>query len=184
MMSEKNLQGMVPVKLQEKKAKIRAKDLENVLLIAIRIRGAVNKSHWMKKTVDLMRLHKKNHAVLLEATKPINGMLFRVKDFIAYGMIDKETLVTILKSRGRLQGNNPLTEQFMKDVLKVESFEALADDLMNFKIKYQDIKKIVPVFRLHPARGGFFKGIKKPFANGGVLGFHGEQINKLVKKMM
>ncbi|MFX0103117.1 MAG: 50S ribosomal protein L30 [Candidatus Hodarchaeota archaeon] len=184
MMNKNNLQGMVPVKLEEKKAKIHAKKLENVLLVAIRIRGAVNKSHWMKKTLELLRLHKKNHAVLLQASKSINGMLFKVKDFIAYGTINKEMLVQLLQNRGRLQGNNPLTEQFIKNILNLEGFEALADDLLSLKLKYQDIKKIVPVLRLHPARGGFFKGIKKQYTHGGVLGFHGDDINKLVKKMI
>jgi len=40
------------------------------------------------------------------------------------------------------------------------------------------------VIRLHPPRGGFErKGIKAPFTTGGVLGYRGEKIADLIKKM-
>jgi large subunit ribosomal protein L30 len=42
----------------------------------------------------------------------------------------------------------------------------------------------VPVFRLHPARGGFNKGIKVAFQNNGVLGYQGTSINKLLVRMI
>ncbi|MFH1848726.1 MAG: uL30 family ribosomal protein [archaeon] len=41
------------------------------------------------------------------------------------------------------------------------------------------------VFGLAPPRGGFErKGIKTPFANGGAIGYRGEKINDLIKKMI
>jgi len=41
------------------------------------------------------------------------------------------------------------------------------------------------VFRLHPPKGGFGrKGIKYPFSMGGALGYKGEKINDLIKKMI
>ena len=40
-------------------------------------------------------------------------------------------------------------------------------------------------FLLHPPRGGFErKGIKTPFKKGGALGYRGEKINDLLKKMI
>ena len=46
-------------------------------------------------------------------------------------------------------------------------------------------KIIKKYFRLHPPIGGFErKGIKKPFAIGGVLGNRKEKINDLIKKML
>ncbi|MBC8444127.1 uL30 family ribosomal protein [Candidatus Woesearchaeota archaeon] len=41
------------------------------------------------------------------------------------------------------------------------------------------------LFRLAPPKGGFErKGIKKPFTLGGVLGYRGDKINTLIKKML
>jgi large subunit ribosomal protein L30 len=40
-------------------------------------------------------------------------------------------------------------------------------------------------FHLHPPRGGYErKGIKRPFMQGGALGYRGEKINELIKKML
>ena len=40
-------------------------------------------------------------------------------------------------------------------------------------------------FRLHPTVRGFGrKGIKKPFNSGGALGFRGEKINELIRRML
>ncbi|HNR25150.1 MAG TPA: 50S ribosomal protein L30, partial [Methanobacteriaceae archaeon] len=40
-----------------------------------------------------------------------------------------------------------------------------------------------PVFRLHPPRKGY-KDIKKAFNEGGTLGYRGEDINHLLKRMV
>lgn len=46
-------------------------------------------------------------------------------------------------------------------------------------------KKYKPFFRLQPPRKGFErKGIKKPFAFGGALGYRGEKINDLLERML
>jgi large subunit ribosomal protein L30 len=45
--------------------------------------------------------------------------------------------------------------------------------------------KLKPFFRLAPPRGGYErKGMKKTFAEGGVLGDRGAKIDDLIKKMM
>ena len=49
----------------------------------------------------------------------------------------------------------------------------------------KDNKKMKPFFRLSPPRKGFGrKGIKKSFADGGALGYRGDKINDLVKRMI
>ena len=45
--------------------------------------------------------------------------------------------------------------------------------------------KLKGFFRLHPPRGGFErKGVKIPFKSGGALGYRGEKMNDLIKKML
>ena len=183
-MSKTSVPGGMQVKLKEKESMPKLRDVKNVLLAVIRVRGDVNKSHKIKDTFSLLRLHKKNHLVLVPATESIKGMLFKVKDFIAFGMIDKPTLVALLKSKGKLIGKKPIDEDFIKNVLGYEGFEDLADKLLSLDLKYQDLEKIVPVFRMHPPRGGFLKGIKVQFTQGGALGFHGKKINDLINRMV
>jgi len=49
----------------------------------------------------------------------------------------------------------------------------------------KDNKKLKKYFRLHPPIKGFErKGIKKPFNLGGALGYRGEKINDLIKRML
>jgi large subunit ribosomal protein L30 len=48
-----------------------------------------------------------------------------------------------------------------------------------------DPKKTKGFFRLQPPRKGFErKGIKTPFSKGGALGYRGEKINDLIKRMI
>jgi len=49
----------------------------------------------------------------------------------------------------------------------------------------KDEKKLKPFFRLNPPRGGFErKGIKNTFSFGGALGYRGEKINNLIRRML
>ena len=49
----------------------------------------------------------------------------------------------------------------------------------------RDAKKIKKFFRLHPPVGGFRKkGIKVSYMQGGDLGYRGEKINDLLKRMI
>ena len=164
---------------------LHAKDVNDVLLVAIRIRGAVKKTDQVKKAMGLMRLHHKHHAALVRASPTANGILFRCKDEIAYGIIDKETLVALLQKKAKLTGRRPFDEKSVKNLTGYASYDALADALLKGEVKWQDLhKQVVPVFRLHPARGGFNKGIKVAFQKGGVLGFQGTAINKLLVRMI
>jgi large subunit ribosomal protein L30 len=184
-MAKKAEQAMVAAPAPAVKDGTHAKDLNDVLIVAIRIRGAVKRNIDFKKTMGLLRLHHKHHAALVRASPAVNGMLFKVKDFIAYGIINKETLVALLKKKGKLTGHRPFDETSVKKLTGYESYEAFADALIKGDVKYTDIhKQIVPVFRLHPARGGFNKGIKIGFTMGGVLGYSNAKINELLMRMI
>ncbi len=182
-MAKKAEQAVVAA--QQPSGTAHAKDLKDVLIVAIRIRGDVKKNVDIKMTMGLMRLHHKHHAALVWATPAINGMLFKCKDNIAYGIIDKETLVALLKKKSRLTGRRLFDETSVKNLTGYASYDALADALLSGEAKYHELdKQVVPIFRLHPARGGFNKGIKVSFQQGGVLGYQGTNINKLLVRMI
>ena len=72
---------------------------------AIRVRGTVNVKPDIKKTLQLLRLNKVNHCVLLEENPIVKGMLQVTKDYITWGEIDKNTLTKLILTRGKLEGD-------------------------------------------------------------------------------
>ena len=157
------------------------------LYAVIRLRGIPDTPYDIEYTLKLLRLHKKFHCVLVYSDNPgIEGMLFKVKDWITWGEIDRETLIELLRRRGRIPGNKPLTDEYVKEKLKLPGgIEELADKLLKGELKLNKLANLVkPVFRLHPPRGGFKGTVKRPFGAGGETGYRGEKINELLKKMI
>lgn len=148
----------------------------------VRVRGNVNVRGNIQDTLKMLRLHKVNHCVLL-ADNPHNaGMIQKVKDFVAYGVINADTLAEILANRGRLEGDVRLTDEYVAENTSYDSIKSLAQAVCDGNATLKDVPKLKPVFRLHPPRKGH-AGIKRTVQQGGALGNHGEDINKLLKKM-
>lgn len=156
------------------------------LYAIIRLRGRVGISEEIEDTLRMLRLTRKYCCVIYPATKDIEGMLMKVKDWVTWGEIDFETLVELLKARGRVQGNKPLSNEYLKKVLGIESIELFAKEIMDGKILFHKLDEygIKPLFRLHPPRKGFKGSIKKPYRDGGELGYRGKDINNLIKRMI
>ncbi len=157
-----------------------------VLYAIIRIRGIPDTPYDIEYTLKLLRLVRKFHCVLYPDTPAIKGMLHKVKDWTTWGEIDRVTLVELLRKRGRIIGNKPLTDEFVKQKLRLSSIEELADALLEGKLLFHKLEDygIKPVFRLHPPRGGFRGSMKKPYGSGGELGYRGLAINELIRRML
>lgn len=66
-----------------------------------------------------------------------------------------------------------------------EASEETIKLLVEKRAETNDKGEIKNCFRLSPPRGGFErKGTKKSFTEGGALGYRGEKINDLIKKMI
>ncbi|AEA46975.1 50S ribosomal protein L30 [Archaeoglobus veneficus] len=150
------------------------------MFAVVRMRGSVDVDRKIKETLAMLRLHKKYHCVVIPDTPSYRGMLNVVKDYVAYGEIDAETLAMLLRRRGRLVGNKPLTDEYIKENTQFNSIDEFAKAVVEGKASLKDVPGLKPVFRLHPPRGGL-KNIKwhYPF---GDLGRHGD-IAKLLYKM-
>jgi len=157
------------------------------LYAVIRIRGTADIHPDIEHTLKLLRLHKKYHAVLYPADLPgLKGMLQKAKDWVTWGEIDRETLLELLRKRGRIPGNKKLTDQYVKEKLGLDNgLEELADKMLNGEILLHKLEdKIKPVFRLHPPEKGFRKSIKRPYNDMGELGYRGATINELIRRMI
>jgi large subunit ribosomal protein L30 len=121
--------------------------------------------------------------VILEENVVYKGMLQRVKDYTTWGEINKETLTKLLASRGRLSGDAPLTEEYLKKATPYQSFEKLSEAIVENKVIYKDIPEVKPLFRLNPPRKGY-RTVKRSFVKKGSLGYRKDAINTLIERML
>ncbi len=148
---------------------------------AIRVRGLVNISPSIRKTLELLNLDRVNHLVLVR--KEQRGMLDKAQAYITFGEVDEKTLAAALKKRARLPGNKRVDETFLKEK-KIKGFEELAKTIISGEQSLQKLG-IKPVLRLGPPKKGYERaGIKKGYAAGGALGYRAADINKLIKRMV
>jgi large subunit ribosomal protein L30 len=149
----------------------------------VRIRGHVNVHPKIKKTLSLLNLTRANHCVLVPENKAMKGMLQVAKDYVTWGEVTDETIANLLEKRGKLPGDQPLTEKELQQLSSYNSFKDLAKDLSKDKITLSEIPEIKPVFRLHPPVKGF-EGVKRSFTNNGALGYRADKINAIINRML
>jgi len=138
----------------------------------IRVRGSVNVKKDIMDTLKKLRLDRVNHCVLVPKTPSFEGMLKKAKDYITWGEINKKTLEKLIVKRGRTSGDKKLEK---KDAIRIAKILE--------KKPVSEVKTLKPVFRLNPPSKGY-KSIRKLFSRGGALGYRGEKINDLLKRMI
>ncbi|CAD7767889.1 50S ribosomal protein L30 [Candidatus Methanoperedenaceae archaeon GB37] len=152
------------------------------MYVAIRLRGGVNARHDIKETLRLLRLNRVNHCVVVDETPHYKGMLQKVAGYIAWGEVSSESLALLLKHRGELARGVKLTDEYIREKTDYGSIDDFSLAVLRGDADLKDIPGLSPVFRLHPPRKGH-RGIKKSYREGGALGYHGNEITRLIKKM-
>ena len=147
----------------------------------VKVRGSINVKPKIKETMKLMRLNRVNHCVIVPENETYDGMLKIIKDYVTWGEVDVETTELMLESSGKTSGNAIFTKKELKDS-SFKTMKALAKNLSEGKVVMRDVPKLKPLFRLHPPRKGY-EGVKRSFKEGGALGYRGEKINKLIRRM-
>lgn len=151
-------------------------------LAVVRIRGSVKVRRDVKETLGMLGLIRVNHCVVIDDSPSYRGMLNRVKDYVTWGEIDPETLAALLRRRGRLSGNGRVSDEFVESHTQFDSIDEFAEAVCAGKANLGDLPGLKKVFRLHPPRKGY-RGIKRPFRNGGSLGYRGEEMGNLILRM-
>ena len=138
-------------------------------LVVVLVRGLVGAPRPIIDTLRLLQLTRKNHCIIVEDSLTYRGMIDKVKDYATWGEIDEDTFQELVKQRG-------------------EEFQGRTQDgkeKYNYNFEEINGKKYKSYFRLNPPRKGFGrKGIKVAFKAGGALGYRGEKINDLVRRML
>lgn len=152
-------------------------------LVILRIRGEVGIRKELEYVFKLLHLTRKNHATIIEGTPSYLGMIQKIKDYATWGEASSDTISHILRERGLIKGNKRLTDDYVKENLSYDSIDGLAKAISESIVDLRKLPNVKPVFRLHPPKGGFRKAVKKPYPEG-ELGYRGEEINQLLKKMI
>jgi len=142
------------------------------MFLVIRVRGTTGVIKNIADTLDMLRLNRISHAVLVEDTPSYNGMLQKAKDYITWGEIDADLLAEIIAKRGKFTGNNKVTDEYVAENSDYKNIEELAKAVIAGEVKLMDLD-IKPVFRLHPPRKGY-EDIRLSVKEGGSLGYRGE----------
>ena len=81
-------------------------------IAVIRIKGQIGLKKEIVETLYRLRLRKKYVCVVLESTKENLGMIKKLRSFVAYGEIDKETHKELIEKRGKKDKENKLKAFF------------------------------------------------------------------------
>ena len=158
-------------------------DTHKKCLFAVRIRGLSDISQEVKDTLGMLRLTRNCHATLLDNRPAYNGMLRKTKDCMTWGEVSQENVALLLKKRGKLVGDKNLTDEYAKE-LGYNSLDDLAEAIFKVDVEFSSLPEVKPLFRLRPPKKGFKGKVKKSYASGGELGYRGDAINDLLKRMV
>ena len=139
------------------------------MICIIRIVGRVNLNGDVKETLQRLRLGKKySCVVLVNPNKEQTGMIKKLRDYVAFGEINRDVFEKLINIRGQKinKKNKTDSKKIVEEIQKGKAYESL-----NLK----------PFFRLHPPRGGINSKLHFPK---GVLGDNKEHINKLIERML
>jgi large subunit ribosomal protein L30 len=155
------------------------------LILAVRLRGTAGDNPDVEKTMESLNLEKTFQARLLENTPSNMGMLRSAKNLVAWGEVSPELLGILLERRGERYGNTEVDDGFVKHFRRSDMSDlAKAIVAGEVKLRQLSLAGLRPKFRLHPPKGGFKRSLRRAASDGGELGYRGEGINLLVKRMI
>ena len=153
--------------------------------LVIRVRSDRGVTKKIRDTMAMLNLTMVNHAVLIPQTASYEGMLQKVKDFVTWGEVSADAIAGLIRDRGRLIGDKPVTDAAVKEFSDYKTIDAFAKAIASGDATVKDMETLKRVFRLHPPRGNKgWGGVKRHFTVGGALGFRGEAIEELAARMM
>lgn len=141
-------------------------------IAVVRVRGIRKVKPNIRKTFELLKLEKPNNCILLDDTPQNIGMVELVKDYVTFGPIKEETVLSLLVKRGR-KGS-----MLLRSVMKEDEIKKAAKEIFSGR-KTSDFAK--QVFRLSPPSKGFRD--KKAVYPNGELGKR-DEMDTLLRKMI
>jgi len=151
--------------------------------VVVRVRGHAKIQHAAVETMDMLKLNRVNHCIVIPENSTAKGMLQVVKDYVTWGELGHEAIARLLFQRGEVVGGGRLTDTYVKDNSKFSSILALAKALEKGEARMTDVKGLKPVVRLHPPRKGY-ESTRRSYVDRGSLGYRGRDMEKLIDRML
>jgi large subunit ribosomal protein L30 len=151
-------------------------------IFVVRIRGGVDAQKTVEATLTMLRMERNNYATILKESPSYTGMLRKAKDYVTWGEPSVEIVKLLLETRGKLTGDEKMTDEALKG-LGYESIEKLANAIVAGEVEFSQLNDVKPFFRMHPPKKGFKRTVKRPYKDHGELGYRGDAINELIKRM-
>ena len=153
-------------------------------IAVVRIRGHMRIRTTIEDTMKHLSLTKANHCVVVPNTDEVVGMVQKSKDYVTWGEVTPADIETLIKARGRLVGDKPITDAFLKEKTKLAGIREVAAAIHAGKLKWSSIEGVKPIFRLNPPKKGFKGGTKRSVGAHGNLGYRGAKMPELLARMI
>jgi len=165
---------------------------EPKLALVIRIRGIIGVSPKAKKILQLFRLRQIHNATFVRMNEATIRMLRLIEPYVAYGYPSRTTVEKLIYKRGfaKINGQRiPIADNsVISEALSKSGINCCADLVHEISTVGPEFKKannFLWPFKLSSPLGGFSKRTKLlHFMEGGESGNRGEEIDKLVKRMI
>lgn len=154
------------------------------VVAAVRIRGHRKVRTTTEDALRSLRLTRANHCVVVPASQEYLGQLQKAKDYLTWGPVDAKQVAELIRTRGRLEGDAPVTDAVVAKGTKYKSIDEFAQAIALGEAKYDALPNVTPIFRLMPPRKGFKGGTKRSVAAHGNLGDRGPKMGELLKRMI
>eukprot|EP00565_Helicotheca_tamesis_P004589 CAMPEP_0185730452 /NCGR_PEP_ID=MMETSP1171-20130828/9875_1 /TAXON_ID=374046 /ORGANISM="Helicotheca tamensis, Strain CCMP826" /LENGTH=239 /DNA_ID=CAMNT_0028399493 /DNA_START=64 /DNA_END=783 /DNA_ORIENTATION=- len=165
---------------------------EPKLALVIRIRGIIGVSPKAKKVMQLFRLRQIHNATFVRLNEATIRMLRLIEPYVTYGYPTKTTVEKLIWKRGFGKINKqriPIAENaVIQKGLASAGINCTADlvhEIVTVGPNFKQANNFLWPFKLSSPLGGFSRKTKLlHFMEGGEAGARGEEINKLVKRMI
>lgn len=165
---------------------------EPKLALVIRIRGTIGVSPKAKKVMQLFRLRQLHNATFVRLNEATIRMLRLIEPYVTYGYPTRATIEKLIFKRGFAKLNkqripiatNSVIEEGLGEV-GVKCTADLVHEIFTVGPHFKQANNFLWPFKLSSPLGGFSRKTKLlHYLEGGEAGARGEEINKLVKKML
>jgi large subunit ribosomal protein L7e len=165
---------------------------EPKLCLVIRIRGTIGVSPKAKKVMQLFRLRQLHNATFVKLNEATIRMLRLIEPYVTYGYPTRSTVQKLIWKRGfgKLSkqrvpiADNTVVQEGLGE-FGIDCTADLINEIFTVGPNFKKANNFLWPFKLSNPSGGFSAKTKLlHFMEGGEAGARGEEINKLVKKMI
>merc|ERR1719148_623624 len=162
------------------------------LALVIRIRGIIGVSPKAKKVMQLFRLRQIHNATFVKLNEATIRMLRLIEPYVTYGYPTRATVEKLIYKRGFGKINKqriPIADNSVIEAgargTGVKCTADLVHEIFTVGPNFKQANNFLWPLKLSSPLGGFSSKTKLlHYLEGGEAGARGEEINKLVKKMI